>query len=801
MTRLGRRLIDHPWLAYVVVAALSFPILEIIVHGESALQYAHDVFNDDVPRLFSIAADWRANGPVLWDPHLTAGNALLAQFALPPLAPDVLFSFVLTPFAAYALNAALMAFAAGVSMHLFLRDSLRLATVACFAGGILATLAFWHYIYGYAALALPLLLWSTDRALADGNRRRDVLVAVAVIAFLYGSSQVQIVLIDGVVVLAWVLATGSTGHSRLARVGGLAAVWVLATLLAAPVLASQVVAIPDSQRSIWDLAYLYPLGPDLEQVARLYGGILFGVPVTGGIGGSGDIYGSFFLGVLGLPLLVAGVVAPRRTGRERLLLVLLVAIPVVDVLALFAVPLQEHIALLRSFQFIRVRHLMPIALIVNAAIGLGWLAERDIAGRLAGLGRLRRIAGAIGLGGVGPALAWQGITAIQHVRHPTGSRLLREGWALGLVALVIGGIVLAAVAIAVTLRARRPALGGTAFVGAVVLVVVLGLTGERLFFARAERDLDGQLASWADRMALTPAQAFIASQAGGGRVLSIGEDANRALVAGLDAVDGYQTIYPLPYHDLFGAMIAPQLAVDPVRDRYFNKWGNAAFAFGTRLDMAVADLLGVRWLYDRGEPLADPGLTARFSGAGVTVYENPAVFPRAFIVHQLHVQPDGATVMAAIGAASVASLRSDAYLALTDLPSEGAPVVSDAPPNAADQATVESDTIDRIGIRTHTASPGILVLADTYTPDWVAQVDGASVPVLAADGALRGVALPGGDHHVTFSYRPIATYAGIVLALIAAAVLAGWLALGRRRRERATEPPATPPDRASAPPS
>jgi hypothetical protein len=164
MSHLARLLVRHPWIVYAVLAAMAFPILEMILHGEAALQYAHDVFDDDVPRLFSIAADWRANGPVLWDPHLTSGNATLSQFALPPLAPDVILSFILAPFTAYALNAAFMAFAAGVSMHLFLRDSLRLSTVACFAGGIIATLAFWHYIYGYAALLLPLVLWSTDRS-------------------------------------------------------------------------------------------------------------------------------------------------------------------------------------------------------------------------------------------------------------------------------------------------------------------------------------------------------------------------------------------------------------------------------------------------------------------------------------------------------------------------------------------------------------------------------------------------------------------------------------------------------------
>ena len=148
MSRAGRSLVAHPWVAYVVLAMLAFPMFEMLVHGERALQYAHDVFDSDVARLFTFAPDWLAHGPVLWDPHLTAGNAWLAQGALPPFGPDAVASFVAPPFAAFVVNTALMTFAAGISMHLFLRDSLRLPAIACFAGGVLATLAFWHYIHG-----------------------------------------------------------------------------------------------------------------------------------------------------------------------------------------------------------------------------------------------------------------------------------------------------------------------------------------------------------------------------------------------------------------------------------------------------------------------------------------------------------------------------------------------------------------------------------------------------------------------------------------------------------------------------
>lgn len=779
-------------MAYLALALVSFPILEIILRGENAVQYAHDVFDDDVPRLFSIASDWLRNGPVLWDPHLTAGNPLLAQFALPPFAPDVLLSFVIPPFAAYTLNATFMAFAAGLSMHVFLRGSLRLVPVACFIGGILAALAFWHYIYGYAVLLLPLLLWGVDRMSRTASRRRDALFVILLISFLLYSSQIQIILIDGAVTLAWVLLRGPEEHGRGRRVRDLVVTWAIAFALAAPVLATQIVGLPASQRAIWELTSGFSLAGQLREALEFYGRVIFGVPLLPSIGGSGDVYGTFFLGAIALPLLVVGCVVPRRPGRERFLLALLVLIPIIDILAPLLVPLQENVGFLRSFQFVRIRHLLPIVLIVNAAIGANWLAGPDPFGRLS---RARRWAAAAGLGAVGMALFAQGSVAVRRVLAGTGGPRVEEGWLLAAVALIGGTFVALVVGYGIWRHGRLPVSGQGVLAGGIVVLLLLGLTGERLALTRAQRDLGAPrlLGTWADRVALTPAQGFIASQSGGGRTLSIGEHANRALVAGLDAVDGYQTIYPLRYHELFGAMIGPQLALDPANDRYYNTWGNRAYAFGPELDMEVASLLGVRWLYVAGDVLTDPSLIERFSAAGVTVYENPDAFPRAFIVTAATIAEDRPAVIAAIAEASAPDLRDRVFVASEDVPADWAGLVGGDPlgaraAGAGPGAVIETDSIDRLSIRTTTSTAGILVLTDTWTPDWVAEVDGVDTPIAAVDGALRGVAVPAGEHVVSFAYRPMATYAGIVAAMATALALGGWLTLGWLRRRQEVRP-------------
>ena len=174
-------------------------------------------------------------------------------------------------------------------------------------------------------------------------------------------------------------------------------------------------------------------------------------------------------------------------------------------------------------------------------------------------------------------------------------------------------------------------------------------------------------------------------------------------------------MYPLRYHELFGLLIDPGLRLDPARYDYYHRWGNRAYAFRPELDMDIADLLGVRWLYVRGDPLSDTsGLTARFTADGVTVYENAEAFPRAFIVHDLEIVPDRPALLAALATDDARALRNRVYLAAADEPpSTEGPVTLG--PNDGDTATIEEDAIDRIVINARTSTPGYLVLADTYT--------------------------------------------------------------------------------------
>src|SRR5262249_43025592 len=83
------------------------------------------------------------------------------------------------------------------------------------------------------------------------------------------------------------------------------------------------------------------------------------------------------------------------------------------------------------------------------------------------------------------------------------------------------------------------------------------------------------------------------------------------------------------------------------------------------------------------------------------------------------------------------------------------------------EARLVEDRGTTVSIEATAVRPGILVLHAPFDPSWRADIDGASVPVLRADGLYRGVALPPGRHVIRFSYRPREFYAGLSVSVTA----------------------------------
>lgn len=86
---------------------------------------------------------------------------------------------------------------------------------------------------------------------------------------------------------------------------------------------------------------------------------------------------------------------------------------------------------------------------------------------------------------------------------------------------------------------------------------------------------------------------------------------------------------------------------------------------------------------------------------------------------------------------------------------------------------------EEVEIETRSPRDGFVVLADTFRPGWTAHVDGVDRPILRAQWAMRAVAVPAGEHRVTFSYRPRALGTGAIASVASLLCVAALLALPR----------------------
>ncbi|WP_071901266.1 YfhO family protein [Cystobacter ferrugineus] len=88
---------------------------------------------------------------------------------------------------------------------------------------------------------------------------------------------------------------------------------------------------------------------------------------------------------------------------------------------------------------------------------------------------------------------------------------------------------------------------------------------------------------------------------------------------------------------------------------------------------------------------------------------------------------------------------------------------------------------ERVEVEVRARGGEVLVLNDAYYGGWTASVDGEPVPILPANGAVRAVAVPPGEHQVVFRYRTPGLALGAGVSLGTLLVLLGVDGVLRRR--------------------
>lgn len=210
---------------------------------------------------------------------------------------------------------------------------------------------------------------------------------------------------------------------------------------------------------------------------------------------------------------------------------------------------------------------------------------------------------------------------------------------------------------------------------------------------------------------------------------------------------------------------APELALGPSlveqltrRPKLFELLGVAYVV----VPRTLADqLLAMGFIRLRGVPPSD-----------VLLYRPP--LPRARIVYDVTVEPDERRVLAAI-ADPAHDARRGAYV--------GAPLNERiGPAGYISRARLIRYLPEQVTVKATVNSPGLLVLADTYFPGWIATRDGTPVDIVRVDQLFRGVHLPAGRHVVRFSYQPQSVRIGAAVSGLAAMLLFGVIGFGVRRR-------------------
>ncbi|NDD29181.1 MAG: hypothetical protein EB084_13030 [Proteobacteria bacterium] len=89
---------------------------------------------------------------------------------------------------------------------------------------------------------------------------------------------------------------------------------------------------------------------------------------------------------------------------------------------------------------------------------------------------------------------------------------------------------------------------------------------------------------------------------------------------------------------------------------------------------------------------------------------------------------------------------------------------------------------DLIALTAELDRAGLLVFSEIFYPGWTCTVDGRSVEVLRANGALRAIPLEAGRHEIVMRFRPRSFLYGLTLTVFTALVMSLMLVIERRRR-------------------
>lgn len=179
----------------------------------------------------------------------------------------------------------------------------------------------------------------------------------------------------------------------------------------------------------------------------------------------------------------------------------------------------------------------------------------------------------------------------------------------------------------------------------------------------------------------------------------------------------------------------------------------------------------------------------------VKIYRNRQAMPRAFLVRRAEFIQDAERLWQRMQGAG---FEPDRVVLL-----EGSPEREGVLTRHAQQARQRNEgkelpesvrivdyDAQRVVIKVNAQESGWLVLTDSYYPGWIAEIDGEPARMLRANGFMRAVHVPRGNHIIVMNYVPVLYYFGLIIAMVLGASLCArflYAKINQQQRIRARE--------------
>lgn len=693
---------------------------------------------------FQIARESFANLQFpLWNPYIFAGTPLLANTQSALLFP-LNFAHYLVPAWGFTVSAIAKLVLAGTGVYVLCR-SLRLDHGPALVGGAIYAFAafniFWlNHPHTNVTALFPWALWAAYRlALQPDSRRIAVLAVIVGLQVLAGHVEIAFLtaIAAGIFFLAAVLETRRRVVPQGARLLGAYVLGLgLAALMVIPFIEFLANSVTWGIRGEENFAYL--------SAAGLLSGLMPEVFSIKQVGDAGVAYQaiSLYVGVAALVFAGFALVTDRSGARW-----VLVVLTILGLLMVFRVQpvfwLLTQLPLLRETPAYYFVVFPVISVTLLAAIGVQVLAERPYV--------LRWEYHAVFWGCVLLILSLALFTPL--VRDALGSVAGVAGpEAVAVVTRLQVWIGLAVVTVVVCvslpwLLRRIPAFRAVLFPVLLVLIQLPGWWQMRHWNPVVDP-------AWTEPE-IPSVLAELAQEPGPFRITALRRvlPTNTGVLAGLQDLRGYDV---------------------PVVDRYHRFYLEASGGRMSFWDYSMYEVtpesLKAMGLLNVGYVLSPQGMALPLAQSaranGVNVYANPEARDRAWFAGAANYVKDEDAALASV---------MDPGRVPGSVVLEGA---GEAAGGATGSARVDHYSARRVDVRVQSDGPGHVVLADTWYPGWSAMVDGERAEILRADYLLRAVAVPAGEHRVSFRYRPWSFVIGAALSFFSL-VLTVWLLRNR----------------------